>query len=86
MSVVRLTVLIVKSCLFFPSPVVILILGVLGDVFSSPPENTVQSPWCSQYRRQLLKSLPELSASAEFFVEDRPMPKLETEEEIELGK
>lgn len=48
-------------------------------------ENTVQSPWCSQYRRQLLKSLPELSASAEFFVEDRPMPKLETEEEIELG-
>uniref|UniRef100_A0A2K5L7U2 Mitotic checkpoint serine/threonine-protein kinase BUB1 beta n=2 Tax=Cercocebus atys TaxID=9531 RepID=A0A2K5L7U2_CERAT len=43
------------------------------------------SPWCSQYRRQLLKSLPELSASAELCIEDRPMPKLEIEKEIELG-
>ena len=51
-----------------------------------PPENPVQSPWCSQYRRQLLKSQPELSASAEFFVEDRSMPELEIEKEIELGK
>ncbi|XP_045058039.2 mitotic checkpoint serine/threonine-protein kinase BUB1 beta isoform X1 [Desmodus rotundus] len=50
-----------------------------------PPENPVQSPWCSQYRRQLLKSQPELSASAEFFVEDRSMPELEIEKEIELG-
>ncbi|EPQ03962.1 Mitotic checkpoint serine/threonine-protein kinase BUB1 beta [Myotis brandtii] len=48
-------------------------------------ENPIQSPWCSQYRRLLLKSQPELSASAEFFVEDRPMPKLEIEKEIELG-
>lgn len=64
---------------------------VLGDVFTTfpllpSPENPVQSPWCSLYRRQLLKSLPELSASVEIFVEDRPMPKLETEKEIELGK
>lgn len=28
----------------------------------------------------------ELRASAEFFIEDRPMPKLEIEKEIELGK
>ncbi|XP_047395879.1 mitotic checkpoint serine/threonine-protein kinase BUB1 beta [Sciurus carolinensis] len=55
------------------------------ELTSETTENPVQSPWCSQYRRQLLKSLPELSASAEFFVEDRPMPKLEIEKEIELG-
>ncbi|KAM5235446.1 mitotic checkpoint serine/threonine-protein kinase BUB1 beta [Ctenodactylus gundi] len=50
-------------------------------------ENPIQSPpWCSQYRRQLLKFLQEdLSASMEFFVEDRPMPKLEVGEELELG-
>ncbi|XP_073732887.1 mitotic checkpoint serine/threonine-protein kinase BUB1 beta isoform X1 [Callorhinus ursinus] len=47
--------------------------------------NPTQSPWCPQYRRQLLKSLMELRASAEFFIEDRPMPKLEIEKEIELG-
>ncbi|XP_076983550.1 mitotic checkpoint serine/threonine-protein kinase BUB1 beta [Tamandua tetradactyla] len=47
-------------------------------------ENPTQSPWCSQHRRQLLKSLPELNPSTEFFVEDRPMPKLEIGKEIEL--
>ncbi|XP_037690248.1 mitotic checkpoint serine/threonine-protein kinase BUB1 beta [Choloepus didactylus] len=47
-------------------------------------ENPTQSPWCSQHRTQLLKSLPELSASAEIFVEDRPMPKLEIGKEVEL--
>nr|KAF6483303.1 BUB1 mitotic checkpoint serine/threonine kinase B [Rousettus aegyptiacus] len=55
------------------------------ELTNETAENPVQSPWCSQYRRQLLKSLPELSASVEIFVEDRPMPKLETEKEIELG-
>ncbi|ELK05550.1 Mitotic checkpoint serine/threonine-protein kinase BUB1 beta [Pteropus alecto] len=54
------------------------------ELTNETAENPVQSPWCSQYRRQLLKSLPELSASVEIFVEDRPMPKLETEKEIEL--
>uniref|UniRef100_A0A8C6RCH6 Mitotic checkpoint serine/threonine-protein kinase BUB1 beta n=1 Tax=Nannospalax galili TaxID=1026970 RepID=A0A8C6RCH6_NANGA len=48
-------------------------------------ENAILSPWCSQYRIQLLKTLPELSASAEFFIEDRPMPNLEIEKEIELS-
>lgn len=48
-------------------------------------ENPTQSPWCSQYRTQLLKCLPELSACAEFSIEDRPMPNLEIEKEIELG-
>ncbi|KAL4692816.1 hypothetical protein H8959_016626 [Pygathrix nigripes] len=52
-----------------------------GTIYKNP----TQSPWCSQYRRQLLKSLPELSASAELCIEDRPMPKLEIEKEIELG-
>lgn len=53
-------------------------------IFST--ENAIQSPWCSQYRLQLLKSLLELSAFAEFSVEDRPMPVLEIGKEIELGK
>lgn len=48
-------------------------------------ENAIQSPWCSQYRLQLLKSLLEISAFAEFSVEDRPMPVLEIGKEIELG-
>uniref|UniRef100_A0A2I3HM66 BUB1 mitotic checkpoint serine/threonine kinase B n=1 Tax=Nomascus leucogenys TaxID=61853 RepID=A0A2I3HM66_NOMLE len=55
------------------------------ELTNETSENPTQSPWCSQYRRQLLKSLPELSASAELCVEDRPMPKLEIEKEIELG-
>ncbi|XP_062947670.1 mitotic checkpoint serine/threonine-protein kinase BUB1 beta [Cynocephalus volans] len=55
------------------------------ELTNETAENPIQSPWCSQYRRQLLKSLLELSASAEFSVEDRPMPKLELEKEIELG-
>ncbi|XP_008141215.2 mitotic checkpoint serine/threonine-protein kinase BUB1 beta [Eptesicus fuscus] len=55
------------------------------ELTNEATENPIQSPWCSQYRRLLLKSQPELSASAEFFVEDRPMPKLEIEKEIELG-
>ncbi|XP_008571945.1 PREDICTED: mitotic checkpoint serine/threonine-protein kinase BUB1 beta [Galeopterus variegatus] len=55
------------------------------ELTNETAENPIQSPWCSQYRRQLLKSLLELSASAEFSVEDRPMPKLEIEKEIELG-
>ncbi|VTJ62737.1 Hypothetical predicted protein [Marmota monax] len=55
------------------------------ELTNETTENPIQSPWCPQCRRQLLKSLPELSASAEFSVEDRPMPKLEIEKEIELG-
>ncbi|XP_037595397.1 mitotic checkpoint serine/threonine-protein kinase BUB1 beta [Cebus imitator] len=55
------------------------------ELTNETSENPTQSPWCSQYRRQLLKSLPELSDSAELFIEDRPMPKLEIEKEIELG-
>ncbi|XP_047622685.1 mitotic checkpoint serine/threonine-protein kinase BUB1 beta [Phacochoerus africanus] len=55
-------------------------LELTNETADGPP----QSPWCSQYRRQLLKSLPELTASAEFFIEDRPMPNLEIEKEIEL--
>ncbi|XP_042543556.1 mitotic checkpoint serine/threonine-protein kinase BUB1 beta isoform X1 [Dipodomys spectabilis] len=54
------------------------------ELTSEATENPLQSPWCLQNREQLLKSLPELSASAEFYVEDRPMPKLEIENEIEL--
>ncbi|KAB1276825.1 Mitotic checkpoint serine/threonine-protein kinase BUB1 beta [Camelus dromedarius] len=54
------------------------------ELTNETADNPAQSPWCSQYRRQLLKSIPELSASAEFFVEDRPMPNLEIEKEIEL--
>ncbi|XP_012504877.1 PREDICTED: mitotic checkpoint serine/threonine-protein kinase BUB1 beta [Propithecus coquereli] len=54
------------------------------ELTSETAENPTQSPWCSQYRRQLLKSLPELIASAVFTTEDRPMPKLEIEKEIEL--
>ncbi|XP_004609822.2 mitotic checkpoint serine/threonine-protein kinase BUB1 beta [Sorex araneus] len=56
-------------------------LELTGEVADNP----AQSPWCSQYRRQLLKSLPGLCASTEFFIEDRPMPKLEIGGEIELG-
>ncbi|KAJ8776843.1 hypothetical protein J1605_015020 [Eschrichtius robustus] len=56
------------------------------ELTSETADSPTQSPWCSQYRRQLLKSLPELSTSTEFFVEDRPMPNLEIEKEIELGK
>ncbi|KAL1786700.1 mitotic checkpoint serine serine/threonine-protein kinase BUB1 beta [Sigmodon hispidus] len=48
-------------------------------------ENAIQSPWCSQYRLQLLKSLPELIDAPEFSMEDRPMPTLEIGKEIELG-
>nr|XP_048315558.1 mitotic checkpoint serine/threonine-protein kinase BUB1 beta isoform X2 [Myodes glareolus] len=55
------------------------------ELTSDAAENAVQSPWCSQYRLQLLKSLPESSAFAEFSVEDRPMPTLEVGKEIELG-
>ncbi|KAI5278676.1 mitotic checkpoint serine/threonine-protein kinase BUB1 beta isoform X1 [Manis pentadactyla] len=55
------------------------------ELTNETTDNPTQSPWCSQYRRQLLKSLTELSASAEFFVEDKPIPKLEIEKEIELG-
>ncbi|XP_021574161.1 mitotic checkpoint serine/threonine-protein kinase BUB1 beta [Carlito syrichta] len=55
------------------------------ELTNETAENLTQSPWCSQYRSQLLKSLPELSSSAEISVEDRPMPKLEIEKEIELG-
>ncbi|KAM4829815.1 mitotic checkpoint serine/threonine-protein kinase BUB1 beta isoform 2-T2 [Thomomys bottae] len=54
------------------------------ELTSEATENPLQSPWCLQNRIQLLKSLPELSASAKFSVEDRPMPKLEIENEIEL--
>ncbi|XP_045143933.1 mitotic checkpoint serine/threonine-protein kinase BUB1 beta isoform X2 [Echinops telfairi] len=48
-------------------------------------ETLTQASWCSQHRKQLLNSLPELSASAEFFIEDRPLPTLEIDKEIELG-
>nr|XP_020728007.1 mitotic checkpoint serine/threonine-protein kinase BUB1 beta [Odocoileus virginianus texanus] len=54
------------------------------ELTSETADSPTQSPWCSQYRRQLVKSLPELSVSTEFFVEDRPMPNLEIEKEIEL--
>nr|XP_012621847.1 mitotic checkpoint serine/threonine-protein kinase BUB1 beta isoform X1 [Microcebus murinus] len=54
------------------------------ELTSEAAENPTQSPWCLQYRRQLLKSLPELITSAVFSIEDRPMPKLEIEKEIEL--
>ncbi|KAM6202508.1 mitotic checkpoint serine/threonine-protein kinase BUB1 beta [Rhynchocyon petersi] len=53
----------------------------LTENAESPP----QSPWCLQHRKQLLKSLPELSSCADFFLEDRPLPALEIEKEIELG-
>ncbi|XP_075386984.1 mitotic checkpoint serine/threonine-protein kinase BUB1 beta isoform X2 [Tenrec ecaudatus] len=48
-------------------------------------EPLTQACWWSQHRIQLLNSLPELSASAELFVEDRPLPTLEVDKEIELG-
>uniref|UniRef100_A0A8C6D3G7 BUB1 mitotic checkpoint serine/threonine kinase B n=1 Tax=Moschus moschiferus TaxID=68415 RepID=A0A8C6D3G7_MOSMO len=54
------------------------------ELTSETADSPTQSPWCSQYRRQLVKSLPELSVFTEFFVEDRPMPNLEIEKEIEL--
>ncbi|XP_030698817.2 mitotic checkpoint serine/threonine-protein kinase BUB1 beta [Globicephala melas] len=54
------------------------------ELTSETADSPTQSPWCSQYRRQLLKSLPELSTSTDFFVEDKPMPNLEIEKEIEL--
>ena len=92
MSCLRLAVLIVLSCVFSSPLFITPILGYGGEgfffsqLFFFPPDNPTQSPWCPQYRRQLLKSLMELRASAEFFIEDRPMPKLEIEKEIELGK
>ncbi|XP_006831838.1 PREDICTED: mitotic checkpoint serine/threonine-protein kinase BUB1 beta [Chrysochloris asiatica] len=55
------------------------------ELTNETTENHTQSPWCSQHRKQLLKSLLELSASAEFVIEDRPLPTLEIEKEIELG-
>lgn len=55
------------------------------ELTTDTAENAIQSPWCSHYRLQLLKSLPELSAFAEFSVEDRPMPMLGLGKEIELG-
>ncbi|XP_028622847.1 mitotic checkpoint serine/threonine-protein kinase BUB1 beta isoform X1 [Grammomys surdaster] len=55
------------------------------ELTNDAAENAIQSPWCSQYRLQLLKSLPELSAFVEFSMEDRPMPMLEIGKEIELG-
>ncbi|XP_005381274.1 PREDICTED: mitotic checkpoint serine/threonine-protein kinase BUB1 beta isoform X2 [Chinchilla lanigera] len=55
------------------------------ELTNETTESPVQSPWCPQHRIQLLKSPLELSASAGFFVEDRPMPKLEVEKAIELG-
>ncbi|VFV23284.1 mitotic checkpoint [Lynx pardinus] len=55
------------------------------ELTNETADNPTQSPWCPRYRRQLLKSLSELRASAEFFVEDRPMPRLEIGKEIELG-
>ncbi|GAB1286713.1 Mitotic checkpoint serine/threonine-protein kinase BUB1 beta [Apodemus speciosus] len=54
------------------------------ELMNDTAENAIQSPWCSQYRLQLLKSLPELSAFAEFSMEDRPMPVLEIGKEIKL--
>lgn len=95
MNFVRLAMLIVQSGVFSSPLFITPILGFGGEgVFGSfvcfqlffPPDNPTQSPWCPQYRKQLLKSLMELRASAEFFIEDRPMPKLEIEKEIELGK
>lgn len=56
------------------------------ELMNDTAENAIQSPWCSQYRLQLLKSLPELSAFAEFSMEDRPMPVLEIGKEIKLGQ
>ncbi|XP_043841669.1 mitotic checkpoint serine/threonine-protein kinase BUB1 beta [Dromiciops gliroides] len=50
-----------------------------------PLDNSSLSPWCLQQRRQLLDSLPELRASPEFYLEERSMPELEVEKEIELG-
>ncbi|KAM9062646.1 mitotic checkpoint serine/threonine-protein kinase BUB1 beta [Sarcophilus harrisii] len=50
-----------------------------------PLDNSSLSPWCLQQRKQLLDSLPELRASPEFFLEERSMPELEVEKEIELG-
>ncbi|XP_072480803.1 mitotic checkpoint serine/threonine-protein kinase BUB1 beta isoform X2 [Notamacropus eugenii] len=47
--------------------------------------NSSLSPWCLQQRRQLLDSLPELKTSPEFYLEERSMPELEVEKEIELG-
>lgn len=55
------------------------------ELTNDATENAIQSPWCSQYRLQLLKSLLESSAYAEFSMEDRLMPTLETGKEIELG-
>ncbi|CAH6788082.1 Bub1b [Phodopus roborovskii] len=55
------------------------------ELTNDATENASQSPWCSQYRLQLLKALPESSAFAEFSMEDRPLPTLETGKEIELG-
>ncbi|XP_076785597.1 mitotic checkpoint serine/threonine-protein kinase BUB1 beta isoform X2 [Arvicanthis niloticus] len=55
------------------------------ELTNDAAENAILSPWCSQYRLQLLKSLPELSAFVEFSMVDRPMPMLETGKEIELG-
>ncbi|XP_036591704.1 mitotic checkpoint serine/threonine-protein kinase BUB1 beta [Trichosurus vulpecula] len=48
-------------------------------------DNSSLSPWCLQQRRQLLDSLPELRTSPEFYLEERSMPELEVEKEIELG-
>ncbi|XP_037358103.1 mitotic checkpoint serine/threonine-protein kinase BUB1 beta [Talpa occidentalis] len=55
------------------------------ELTNETADNPTQSPWCSQYRIQLLKSLPELTAAAGFFIHDKPMPKLEIEKEFELG-
>ncbi|XP_052039187.1 mitotic checkpoint serine/threonine-protein kinase BUB1 beta isoform X2 [Apodemus sylvaticus] len=55
------------------------------ELTNDTAENAIQSPWCSQYRLQLLKSPPELSAFAEFSMGDRPMPVLEIGKEITLG-
>lgn len=55
------------------------------ELTNDTAENAVQSPWCSQYRLQVLKSLPELGDCTELSVEDRPMPTLEIGEEIEFG-
>ncbi|XP_031227316.1 mitotic checkpoint serine/threonine-protein kinase BUB1 beta isoform X2 [Mastomys coucha] len=55
------------------------------ELTNDTAENAIPSPWCSQYRLQLLKSLPELSAFAEFSMEDRLMPVLEMGTEIELA-
>ncbi|XP_051000331.1 mitotic checkpoint serine/threonine-protein kinase BUB1 beta [Acomys russatus] len=55
------------------------------ELTTEASENAVQSPWCSQYRLQLLKSLPQLGVSAELSMEDGPMPTLELGKEIEFG-